>query len=98
MVENEQRLRQAARTLRLPVTLVDDLDDADVLMTLKSYYRKHPQPITTAERLGKPVYVLRSNTVILMEACLADIGGRSDVAALGPGRPLEFDEDGYLRD
>ncbi len=69
----QNRLRQAARTLRLPLTLVDDLDDADVLMTLKSYYRKHPQPITTAERLGKPVYVLRSNTVIQMEACLADI-------------------------
>jgi len=57
----------------LPITIVDDLDDADVLMTLKSYYRKHPQPITEAERLGKPVYVLRSNTVIQMESCLADI-------------------------
>ncbi len=69
----QNRLRQAARTLRLPITLVDDLDDADVLMTLKSYYRKHPQPITQAERLGKPVYVLRSNTVIQMETALADI-------------------------
>ncbi len=69
----QNRLRQAARTLRLPVTLVDDLEDADVLMTLKSYYRKHPQPIATAERLGKPVYVLRSNTVVQMESCLADI-------------------------
>jgi stage III sporulation protein SpoIIIAA len=69
----QNRLRQAARTLRVPVNLVDDLDDADILMTLKSYYRKHPQPITEAERLGKPVYVLRSNTVIQMESCLADI-------------------------
>jgi len=69
----QNRLRQAARTLRLPISIVDDLDDADVLMTLKSYYRKHPQPITQAERMGKPVYVLRSNTVIQMESCLADI-------------------------
>ncbi len=69
----QNRLRQAARTLRLPITIVDDLEDADVLMTLKNYYRKHPQPITQAERLGKPVYVLRSNTVIQMESCLADI-------------------------
>jgi len=44
-----------------------------VLLTLKSYYRKHPQPITQAERLGKPVYVLRSNTVVQMESCLVDI-------------------------
>lgn len=69
----QNRLRQAARTLRLPMTIVDDLDDADVLMTLKSYYRKHPQPITTAERMGKPVYVLRSNTTLQIESCLADI-------------------------
>ncbi len=69
----QNRLRQAARTLRLPITLVDDIEDADVLMTLKSYYRKHPQPISLAERLGKPVYILRSNTVIQMESCLADI-------------------------
>ena len=69
----QNRLRQAAKTLRVPISLVDDVDDADVVMTLKSYYRKHPQPITLAERLGKPVYVLRSNTVVQMEACLADI-------------------------
>jgi stage III sporulation protein SpoIIIAA len=69
----QNRLMQAARTLHLPVTLVDDLEEADVLMTLKSYYRKHPQPITNAERLGKPVYVLRSNTVTQMESCLVDI-------------------------
>jgi stage III sporulation protein SpoIIIAA len=74
----QNRLRQAARTLRVPVTLVDDLEDADILMTLKSYYRKHPQPITEAERLGKPVYVLRSNTVIQMESCLADIYSLSE--------------------
>lgn len=69
----QNRLRQAAKTLRLPITIVDDIEDADVLMTLKSYYRKHPQPIAMAERLGKPVYVLRSNTVVQMESCLADI-------------------------
>jgi hypothetical protein len=74
----QNRLHQAARTLRVPITIVDDLDDTDILMTLKSYYRKHPQPITEAERLGKPVYVLRSNTVIQMESCLADIFSLSE--------------------
>jgi stage III sporulation protein SpoIIIAA len=74
----QNRLRQATRTLQVPVTIVDDLDDADLLMTLKSYYRKHPQPIVEAERMGKPVYVLRSNTVIQMESCLADIFSLSE--------------------
>jgi len=69
----QNRLHQAARTLQLPVTIVDNLEEADVVMTLKSYYRKRPQPITEAERMGTPVYVLRSNTVVQMESCLADI-------------------------
>ncbi len=69
----QNRLRQASKTLRVPVNIVDDLGQADVLMTLKSYYRKRPQPIAEAERIGKPVYVLRSNTVVQMESCLADI-------------------------
>jgi stage III sporulation protein SpoIIIAA len=70
---SQSRLRQAAKTLQLPVVIAEDLPDADVLMTLKTYYRKHPQPITEAEQLGKPVYVLRSNTLIQIETCLADI-------------------------
>ncbi len=69
----QNRLRQAIKTLGVPAALVPELEQADVLVTLKSYYRKHPQPITLAERMGKPVYVLRTNTVVQMEACLADI-------------------------
>jgi hypothetical protein len=42
-------------------------------MTLKNFYRKRPQPIVEAERLGVPVYVLRSNTSTQMESSLADI-------------------------
>lgn len=74
----QNRLRQAARTLQVPIIIIEDLNEADILMTLKSYYRKHPQPIVEAERLGKPVYVLRSNTVIQMESCLADIFSLSE--------------------
>jgi stage III sporulation protein SpoIIIAA len=70
---SQNRLRQAASNLRLPVRLVDDVNKANALMTLKSFYRKRPQPIAEAERLGVPVYVLRSNTLNQMESSLADI-------------------------
>ena len=70
---SQNRLRQAAGGLHLPVKLVNGLTQADVLITLKSFYRKRPQPIAEAERLGVPVYVLRSNTLNQMESCLADI-------------------------
>jgi stage III sporulation protein SpoIIIAA len=70
---SQNRLRQAAANLHLPVQLVDDVQKANALMTLKSFYRKRPQPINEAERAGVPVYVLRSNTLNQMESSLADI-------------------------
>ena len=72
---SQNRLRQAAKALQLPVMLVDSLRDADVLLTLKSYYRKRQQPITEAEQSGIPVYVLRSNTAAQIESALADVFG-----------------------
>jgi hypothetical protein len=79
----KNRLRQAAQNLHLSVELADDLRRADAVITLKSYYRRRPQPINDAERRGIPTYVLRSNTVTQMESCLADIFGLS-VADLDP--------------
>jgi len=74
------RLRQASKALNLPVVVVNDVGEADILMTSKSYYRKRPQTITDAERSGLSVYVLRSNTTTQMEKCLADIFGLESAA------------------
>ena len=71
----QNRLHQAATNLSVPVRLVEGLRDADVILTLRNYYRKRPQPISDAEARGIPIYVLRSNTVAQMEGCLADIFG-----------------------
>jgi hypothetical protein len=79
----KNRLRQAAQNLHLPVDLADELRKADAVITLKSYYRRRPQPISEAERKGVPIYVLRSNTVSQMESCLADVFGLS-VSDLDP--------------
>ncbi len=69
------RLTQAAQNLGVNVQLVDALEQANTVITLKNYYRKHPQPIADAERRRIPVYVLRSNTVNQVETCLGDIYG-----------------------
>jgi len=79
----KNRFRQAAQNLHLPVDLVDELRHADVVVTLKNYYRRRPQPIADAERRGLPIHVLRANTVAQMESCLADLFGL-DVADLDP--------------
>lgn len=72
---SQNRLKQAAKSFSLPVEIVNDLGETDVLVTLRSYYRKRPQLISDAERRGIPVYVLRSNTVAQMEAAFVDIFG-----------------------
>lgn len=69
----QNRLRVAANTLNVPIEIVDNLNQADVVMTLKNYYRQQPQPIADAERRNIPVYILRSNTATQMEQCLVDI-------------------------
>lgn len=69
------KLRAAAQSLHVPLQLVDDLRQADAMVTLKSYYRKHPQPVAQAEERRIPVYVLRSNTLVQMESFLAELFG-----------------------
>ncbi|GIV84932.1 MAG: single-stranded DNA-binding protein [Candidatus Roseilinea sp.] len=75
---SKHRLKQAARQLGVPAVFVDSLDDADVLITAKSYYRQRPRTIVEAEQDNVPIYVLRSNSVAQMESCLADLFGLTD--------------------
>ncbi len=69
----QNRLRAAAASLNVPIVIVDTLTGADVVMTLKNYYRQQPQPLLDAERRNVPIYILRSNTVTQMEQVLANI-------------------------
>jgi len=67
------RLRKAAHYLRVPAKMVDNLGDAQVLVTLRSYYRKRPRIVVDAENRGMPIHVLRSNTVKQMETFLENL-------------------------
>jgi len=67
------RLNQAAKRLNVPVVLVKDVGQADVLVTLRSYYRKRQRTIVDAESRGMPIYVLRANTVNQMLQFLSDL-------------------------
>jgi hypothetical protein len=53
--------------------VVRDMRDADVVLTLKNYYRQKAQPIRDAEAREMPVYVLRSNTGVQMEQLLVSL-------------------------
>jgi hypothetical protein len=59
---NRGRIEQVAKELKLSLDFVNNLKDASLFVTSKSYYRRKPQRIKDAESRGLPIYVLRSNT------------------------------------
>ena len=57
-----------------PCLLLDiGLEEADILMTLRPYYRERQKVIVDAEEKGIPIYVLRSNTTAQIEYTLASM-------------------------
>jgi hypothetical protein len=66
------KLEEAARSLQLPLHLVREIEDADVVLTIRSYFRRFPDTLHEAELRGIPVNVLRSNTQQqMMQAVIA---------------------------
>lgn len=67
------RMAQAAQQLGVPAFLVRSVSEADVLVTLRSYYRSRQQIIMDAEANGMPIYILRANTSAQMERSLVEM-------------------------
>jgi stage III sporulation protein SpoIIIAA len=70
---NRGRLEQLARDMHLALALVDNLGEADLLVTSKSYYRRRPQKIRDAEASNLPIYVLRKHTPLQLKQMLSTI-------------------------
>ncbi|MBJ7608559.1 MAG: AAA family ATPase [Candidatus Dormibacteraeota bacterium] len=68
-------LEQSVRELQVPVRIQHNVDDADVVLTLKNYYRRKDSPVRAAEATGIPIQVLRSNTVSQIKGALARFYG-----------------------
>ena len=62
-----ERVEQAADATGFPVDVVNELRVADVVLTTKTHYRRSSQVVRVAENSGKPIYVLRKNTLPQME-------------------------------
>ena len=78
------RLMQAAKRIGVPAVVVRTIDEADALITLRSYYRDHQATIVEAERRGMPIYVLRANSVSQIEQFLTDLFNISSGEAILP--------------
>jgi hypothetical protein len=52
---------------------VREADEADVVITLRNYFRQKAPALREAEERGLPIFVLKSNTLLQVEACLTSI-------------------------
>ncbi len=78
---SRDRLERAIGSLRVSATIVREMSEATMVMTLKNYYRQGADRLRQAEGRGVPVYVLRNNTIHQMERQLADIFQIAEVEA-----------------
>jgi stage III sporulation protein SpoIIIAA len=75
---NRGRMEQVAKDMQLSPDIVDSLNDANLLVTSKSHYRRKPQKVRDAETANLPIYVLRSNTPAQFRQLLNTIYPRAD--------------------
>lgn len=72
-------IQRAINQLQAPLEVVDDVSQADILLTLKSRYRKKSTKIREAEFKGIPVHVIRSNTYVQVQKFVRDLFGLGEI-------------------
>lgn len=77
------RLQQAAKRFGVPAIIVREADEADALVTLRSYYRDRQATVMDAEARGIPIYVLRANTVAQVDQFMGGLFNLSMEGATG---------------
>ena len=75
---NRNRLEQAIQRCRVPAAVVDEIDDADVVLTLKSQEKHQSRRLRDAQARGVPLHIVRHNTVTQMEQTLRLIFQRGE--------------------
>jgi len=64
-------LEQAISELHVPIRVQNHIEEADLIVTLKNYYRRKDSPLKEAEADGIPIQVLKSNTITQIKNALS---------------------------
>jgi len=67
------RVEEAGRGLGLPIAIVREPEEADVVITLKNYYRRKTPRLRDAESSGIPIFIARSNSASQIAAALSSV-------------------------
>ncbi len=89
---SKAKLDKALHKFRVPAYLVDDLDEADMVVTIKAQERRQPRRLRDAQARGIPFYVVRSNTIAQMENFLRAAFGVDDHLSLDEAAVREVEE------
>jgi hypothetical protein len=89
---SKAKLERALRKYRVPAYMVDDLDDADMVVTIKAQERRQPRRLRDAQARGIPFYVVRSNTIVQMENFLRSAFGLEDRSSMDDAAVREVEE------
>jgi stage III sporulation protein SpoIIIAA len=82
---SKSKLERAFRKYRVPAYFVEDLDGADLVVTLKAQERRQPRRLRDAVAQGLPLHVVKSNTIVQMENFVR--------ATFGVDDPKDVDEE-----
>ena len=74
-------VQRAIAQAKVPLKIVNDINQADILLTLKSRYRNKGSKIREAENRGIPVHIVRSNTYNQIYKFVQDLFGYSEISS-----------------
>ncbi|MEW5802889.1 MAG: R3H domain-containing nucleic acid-binding protein [bacterium] len=72
---SRSRLLRAIHKFRMPALIVNTIDEADLVVILKSPKRGQPKRLHEAQMRGLPVHIIKSNTVTHIEHFLRSLFG-----------------------
>ena len=75
---NRHRLDQTIREMRVPAHVVVDLEQADLILSLKGQAKRQSRGLREAVEQGLPLYTLRSDTLVQMRKFLQETLGGKD--------------------
>ncbi|MEO8541275.1 MAG: R3H domain-containing nucleic acid-binding protein, partial [bacterium] len=78
------RLESAVRATGVPAELVEDVALADIVLTMRSYYRSKPAALRDAEERNLPMYVVKSNSQYQLEQVLLQFKPGGSDGGRGP--------------
>ena len=79
---SKSTIRQLADFYKTNMKIVENVKDAQIVVTTKTQYRRSPKVITNAELDGTPVHILRKNTVSQISEFIKNIDSYKKVKSL----------------